>query len=597
MTSARRACRLLGRVAAVGASLTWVLLLAQETTAATFQVTNTNDSGVGSLRQAIIDANAALGADDIVFHIGAAGSGPHTISPLSDLPTIDGTTSIDGWTQGGAGYSGVPLIEIEGSSSAGGNNLYGLDVRAPNCLIRGLVLNRWSTCISVYNDPAGAASGRICTIQRTYLGTDVTGMSIYSGSSYGIYLYNSDRNVIGGNAAIYRNIITGHATGILMNGEGCSFNKVQNNFIGTDVTGMSSPGTYGGNVLNNIEIIGGSSNLIGGNGTAGEFNVISYAGWDGVSISGATAMGNRVQGNVIGAAFDGVTNLGNWRTGVHVFGGASHGIIGGVGTGQHNIIAYNGQHSGGRGGIVIDSSCRYVAISSNRIHSNGGLGIDLGNDGVTPNDPGDADTGANNLQNFPVLTAFATAGGTTHISGTLNSLPGLLFALEFFSNPTPDPTGYGEGQIFLGLSTVTTNASGNVSFAKSFATTVPSTYCITATATALDSCTSEFSQRVYYVTATLTGERIGTQHVLTWNDVPGAANYWVFGESKAYFDPDLSGFTNRRAVVAAPTLTWATNVGIGDIANNWTYVVVAVDAAGLELARTNYTGEHDFALP
>ncbi|MCU0612138.1 MAG: hypothetical protein MUE60_10165 [Candidatus Eisenbacteria bacterium] len=578
-----------------------VALWAGTAVSATYTVTNTSDSGAGSLRQAIIDANMNLGADDILFHIGAAGSGPHTISPLTDYPTINGPTSIDGWTQGGAGYTGVPLIEIEGSSSSGGNNNYGIDVRAPNCLVRGLVLNRWNTCIWVYNDAAAGASGRICTIQRNYIGLDVTGTIVHSSGSYGVWLHNSDRNLIGGNAAIYRNIITGHSEGIYITGEDGSFNTIQNNFIGTDVTGMSVPGLYGGNGLDNIRIDGGSNNLIGGNGTAGEFNLISGAGGAGVHITGATATGNRVQGNVIGADFAGTGDLGNFRAGVQFDNGASHGIIGGIGPGQLNIIAFNGWHSIGLGGVIIDDTCHSIAISSNRIHHNyynGGLGIDLGNDDVTANDPGDSDTGANNLQNFPVLASFATAGGTTYISGTLNSLPSQLFALEFFSNQTPHFSGYGEGQTFLGLSTVTTNASGNVAFTKSFATTVPDNYCITATATAIDSSTSEFSHAVYYVAPVLSGSRIGTQHVLAWDDVPGAAAYWVFGKANdAYFDPDMVGFTNRRAVVAAPTLTWSTATGVGDIANNWTYVVVAVTGGGLELARTNYSGEHDFDLP
>ena len=79
--------------------------------ATTFVVSNTNDSGAGSLRQAILDANGSIGTDDIAFNI--PGAGPHTISPLTDLPWISGQTSIDGWTQGGVGYTGPPLIEIE----------------------------------------------------------------------------------------------------------------------------------------------------------------------------------------------------------------------------------------------------------------------------------------------------------------------------------------------------------------------------------------------------------------------------------------------------------------------------------------------------
>src|SRR4029077_3177562 len=93
-----------------------------------------------------------------------------------------------------------------------------------------------------------------------------------------------------------------------------------------------------------------------------------------------------------------------------------------------NIIAGNG----GRG-IEIDLGATNMAILRNSIFANGpttpgnqiGLGIDLDGGGVTPNDqvPGDPDAGGNNLQNFPVITSVGSAGGSTTITGTLNSTP------------------------------------------------------------------------------------------------------------------------------------------------------------------------------
>jgi hypothetical protein len=106
--------------------------------AVTFTVTTTADSGPGSLRQAILDANATPDADAITFNI--AGSGVKTISPASGLPTISQPVTIDGWTQGGPGYAGPPLIELNGTSAGAAN---GLVVLAGMSTVRGLVINRF----------------------------------------------------------------------------------------------------------------------------------------------------------------------------------------------------------------------------------------------------------------------------------------------------------------------------------------------------------------------------------------------------------------------------------------------------------------------
>ena len=91
------------------------MLLSIATTgqAATFTVNTTADSGAGSLRQAILDANTAAGADSIQFSI--AGAGVRTIIAGSALPTITGQVTIDGATQ--PGYAGTPLIKIDGASA------------------------------------------------------------------------------------------------------------------------------------------------------------------------------------------------------------------------------------------------------------------------------------------------------------------------------------------------------------------------------------------------------------------------------------------------------------------------------------------------
>jgi hypothetical protein len=128
------------------------------------------------------------------------------------------------------------------------------------------------------------------------------------------------------------------------------------------------------------------------------------------------------------------------------------------------------------------------------------LGIDLNGDGVTANDNGDADTGANNLQNFPVLTSAVTQGSSTVVTGTLNSLASRTFRLEFFSMAVGNPSGFGEGGTFLGSVNATTDASGNASFTFIASTTVPGGQFISATATNLSTNdTSEFAQNVKIV--------------------------------------------------------------------------------------------------
>ncbi|MCH7756255.1 hypothetical protein IH970_14180, partial [candidate division KSB1 bacterium] len=112
-----------------------------EAKADVFAITNTNDSGSGSLRQAILDANANPGKDEIVFNI--PGAGPHTVQPTSALPTITDAVNIDGLTQPGASCNSWPptlQIELDGTNAG---NTSGLSISAGNSGVRGLVINRF----------------------------------------------------------------------------------------------------------------------------------------------------------------------------------------------------------------------------------------------------------------------------------------------------------------------------------------------------------------------------------------------------------------------------------------------------------------------
>ena len=143
--------------------------------------------------------------------------------------------------------------------------------------------------------------------------------------------------------------------------------------------------------------------------------------------------------------------------------------------------AISGNTVSGNGvGIAVTGSAD-AALAANAIFGNTGLGIDLGNDGVTPNDPGEAD----GLQNFPLLTSVVSAGGATTIGGTLDSVPSTTFAVELFANGACNASGFGEGEHPLGSAQVATDGGGHASFAAVLPTAVPAGQAVTAIATRL----------------------------------------------------------------------------------------------------------------
>ena len=337
---------------------------------------------------------------------------------------------------------------------------------------------------------AGASGNKV---SGNFIGTAADGTTRLA-NDVGIDIY-SPSNTIGGTTAGGRNVLSGNTTAGVRINPGASGNKVSGNFIGTNLTGnVALPNSYGVYFMGNA--IGASilNNTVGGT-TTGERNILSGNTSAGVYINGSLASGNKVTGNTIGRGADGTTAVAN-GVGVLVTNAVSN-TIGGVGAGAGNIIAGN---SGD--GVSITGTSTGVSVRGNSITGNGTtaahLGIDLvGADGVNANDAGDADTGANGLQNFPVLSAAFANGGNSTLIGSLNSTASSTFALDFYSNASADTSGYGEGQTYLGSTTVTTDGSGNASFTA----VVPSVrlasgLSISATATASDGSTSEFCQNI-----------------------------------------------------------------------------------------------------
>jgi titin len=280
-----------------------------------------------------------------------------------------------------------------------------------------------------------------------------------------------------------RNIISGNsANGVVIYGQGASGNTVQGNYIGTDVSGTLALGNIGYGIFIGS---GAADNAIGGL-TAGTRNLISGNSEHGIGIFDDGTTGNVVQGNYIGTDASGALPLGNSRSGI-ALGDALNNTVGGTTVSAGNIIAFN--HESG----VVFYNANGNAIFSNSIHSNSGLGIDLGDDGVNANDLSDEDGGPNNLQNFPMLTSVKSKDKGVEVKGTLLSTPSTSFRLEFFSNTTCDPSGFGEGQIYLGSVQGITDPLGHTTFKIMLKTPLANGNLITATATDPENNTSEFS--------------------------------------------------------------------------------------------------------
>jgi photosystem II stability/assembly factor-like uncharacterized protein len=324
-------------------------------------VTNANDAGAGSLRQALLDANSIPGADNVVFNI--PGSGVKTINLAIPLPDITEQVSIDATTQ--PGYTSSPLIELNGALT--GSNGSGFVLKAGGCKVRGLAINRFPFAgiwLFFSNNH---------TIQANFIGTDPTG-TVARANNPGILLSNSNGNLIGGTTAAVRNLISGNGSGLT--GTGAN-NVIQGNYIGTDATGMVALG----NGVNGIEITnmspppGSTNNLIGGT-VPGAGNLIS-GNQRGISISAPDTI---VQGNLIGTNKNGNAPVGN-DTGIHS-GFSPNTLIGGTVPGSRNIISGNlgdGVTIGGPNSRV-EGNFIGTTITGTAALGNGGSGVVAGND-------------------------------------------------------------------------------------------------------------------------------------------------------------------------------------------------------------------------
>jgi hypothetical protein len=579
-------------------------LVASSLAAATFTVTNTNDSGNGSLRQAVTDANGGgAGPHTIVFNI--LGSGVQTIALSSSLPmaSVAGGLTIDGTTQ--PGYAGTPLIALVCANT----NVFAFNFTSAGTVL-GLSIGG---CGAGVLAGIGAGSGPPITVKSSYLGVgpdgttpvpNNTGISL-SHVTFTIGGAPADRNIISGNTSY--GILIGAFTG----------GTIQNNYIGTDVTGtVAVPNNIG------IRLLGGSGTgvLIGGPG--GE-NLISGNTVSGVQVEAAVDV--TIQSNLVGTDVTGTAALGNGGAGIK--GGGPGLVIGGTGAGEGNLVSGNsigmdllsegmtvqgnavgvddsgiaplpnGGHGiklgspgtapniigaaapGGPGanhiaynlgrGIFVGQGAHHT-MRGNSIHDNAPLGISLGGSNKPlPNDPGDANGSTfNGGQNFPIIESATVAGSDLHIVGTLNSHPSTTFDLDFYANPPCSrfPFDYVQGQTWIGATQVTTDAS-NIA---AIDVTIPGLTLepgarISATATDPQGNTSEFSQRLVVNTTPRYGLAAGGTQVsadgMLFEDgatvtVGGAAatNVTVLGNTSLHFDaPALSAGSINDVTVTNPS--------------------------------------------
>ena len=395
----------------------------------TFTVINTNDSGSGSLREAISQANANADLDTIDFDI--PGTGPHTIQPETAY-TITEPVIIDGYTQPGSSEATdtIPatlMIEIRGPESSPPS---GLKISAGGSTVRGLVLNRLHYGIYIYDNGGNTVAGN-------YIGTNVSGAVALGNNADGIWVNNTANNTIGGITAGARNIIADNNYGILISGASATNNQVLGNYIGTDASGSEALGIQ----TDGLRISSAPNNTVGGI-TLGSRNIFSGSGNCGVIIIGAGATGNQVLGNYIGTDVAGTSAIRNGR-GVGIENAASNNVVGGSTPGSGNLISGNTYR-----GIDISSVSNHNLVQGNFIGTDATGTDTLGNggDGIMIH------TSSNNL------IGGTTPGARNIISGNGDD------GISILANPGAENTASGnriEGN-YIGTDVTGTSALGNV---------------------------------------------------------------------------------------------------------------------------------------
>ncbi len=374
-------------------------------------VTNSSDSGPGSLRQAILNVNAKNAGDTIAFNI--PGTGAQTIQPTSPLPEITSRVVLDGYTQPGSsvntsafgdGNNAVLKIVLDGNLA--GNAASALRVKGGGSVVRGLVINNFKTTTGIEISGSGG-----CRVEGCFVGTDITGSQAVENMN-GVLIAGSSYNTIGGTTAAQRNVISGSKYAGVYVVNGASQNSIMGNYIGLSASGKEALG----NTEIGVYILDASTNKIGG-ATVGAGNAIGGCVSEssvGVAIwiNGAAAPQNVVMGNLVGLNADGSDTVHNNAAGMYVDGSAN--IVGGTASGARNIIS--GHHFGG---LFVDGDTNVVLgnyigtdITGIKALGNRGSGLQVTGSGNTI---GGCTVGAGNV-------VSGNSGCGISLSGTIGSI-------------------------------------------------------------------------------------------------------------------------------------------------------------------------------
>ena len=368
-------------------------------------------------------------------------------------------------TSGTAAVANSIGVEIRNSASAN-------SVGGAAASLRNVIAGNTQVDVLIENSDSNQVAGNL-------IGTNSDGNVAIAGNAPGgvglIIRNGADSNTVGGVTASAGNVISGHQdAGVWIRGTTVSGDPVSTgNILQGNVIGAAIGGSVALPNLVGLRISDGATNSTIGGTASGARNVISGNTDDGIKLEGATTTGLVIQGNLIGTAADGSTALANGDNGILIDGPVTNSIGGSV-AGAGNTIAFNGLT-----GVRILSGTGN-SIRRNSIFSNGDLGI------IVPA----------GLQNAPTLTAASTSGTTTTVTGSLNAAAGATFTIDFYSSVVADPSGAGEGQNFLGSTTVTTDASGLANFSAALTPAAGLGLPISALAVASNGNTSQFAVNV-----------------------------------------------------------------------------------------------------
>jgi len=349
-----------------------VFFLQNSAHAASFSVTNTNNSGSGSLRQAIINANSTTASDTISF---AIGSGAASIIPTSALPPIIYPVTLDATTQ--PGYAGSPLIQLSGNGAGSGARGLYITGAASGSSVKGFIINKFSAQ-GIFIDTSSV------TVQSNYIGTTANGASGAGNGDDGIGIFSgtsaasANSNIIGGTTASVRNVVSGNGgngIGVTAQDGGTANNTIiGGNFVGTNVDGTGSIGNIGDGILiNNAKgagtqqgtIIGGTVNVTPNGACTGACNLISGNGANGIGLWHIGVKSSVVESNYVGTNVSGTSSIPNNNIGIEV-NETPNNTVGGTTPSTRNVFSGNG----GSGVFLTGASSTGNVIQGNYIGTN-----------------------------------------------------------------------------------------------------------------------------------------------------------------------------------------------------------------------------------